>query len=549
MDADDQRMQLALALYRPPKVRFSPSPSSSLSSSSTTSSSSTSSRWTIHFTLTLLSMEEDEAADSGFPTLLNPKGDDDYDDDGHDDDNADNEHLICTSESRFVYSYWQVARQRHIEEPSSEPISRLIPTIRSPGVVELSIHVDIPETTTAYRPPLRLDSRRHDKEDNNHDSRSSNNKENNNEPNRRMNPRPNTATATTHRRIFTITHEDTGSSLQVDLTWPDMVGGNHESASLLTTAQRLNRAGRGENDVGRDLNEDREEEEDDENPLNGEEEEDDNDEEDYHDTVNRTKSHHHRRRTNMPFVYDAMDRDEEDGDDEDMDEDEFEDDGFIVNDEEEEESHDDVCQICNEDGELMICDGGKDMEGCGRGFHALCVGRSTIPEGDWICSDCARSGGIHVDGNRGYEFVKKNKRRVVGLMALEDSSSSEDEEKGKGTNANTNPTETFVIPKKVRTTEPSSKRRRVLVDSDEEEDGNEDHHIDEEEDGYEDHDGCEEEDGNDNHHNDEEEDGYDDHHSGEEVYGYDDDHSDEEEDGYGDHGDEGDDHSEHDDYE
>ncbi|KAK9153847.1 hypothetical protein Sjap_001327 [Stephania japonica] len=49
---------------------------------------------------------------------------------------------------------------------------------------------------------------------------------------------------------------------------------------------------------------------------------------------------------------------------------------FSVND------NDDLCSICSEFGDLLLCDG------CPRAFHKECVGESRIPRGDWYCSYC-----------------------------------------------------------------------------------------------------------------------------------------------------------------
>jgi RecJ-like exonuclease len=116
------------------------------------------------------------------------------------------------------------------------------------------------------------------------------------------------------------------------------------------------------------------------------------------------------------YIHDQYDEDE-DQQDEDESEDEFEDDDFVVDDthqdayeeeeydhdnEEEEEEHDDCC-LCGDGGELIICDGGDAMEGCGKSFHTLCIGRQTVPEGDWICQTCASTIDIVV-GIQGHEF-------------------------------------------------------------------------------------------------------------------------------------------------
>ena len=95
---------------------------------------------------------------------------------------------------------------------------------------------------------------------------------------------------------------------------------------------------------------------------------------------------------------------DEDSEEEMEEQNEFEDDGFLVGDD---ESHvegtfsdednaslaeDERCAICRDGGELMICDGGDDRPGCGKSFHAACVNRSAIPNGDWICQACALQG-------------------------------------------------------------------------------------------------------------------------------------------------------------
>lgn len=43
---------------------------------------------------------------------------------------------------------------------------------------------------------------------------------------------------------------------------------------------------------------------------------------------------------------------------------------------------DDMCAVCGDAGELIICDG------CPRAFHAVCLGLECVPTGDWHCSHC-----------------------------------------------------------------------------------------------------------------------------------------------------------------
>jgi hypothetical protein len=45
----------------------------------------------------------------------------------------------------------------------------------------------------------------------------------------------------------------------------------------------------------------------------------------------------------------------------------------------------DYCMICDDGGELIVCDG------CSRAFHGACVGLKRIPAGTWACPTCAKS--------------------------------------------------------------------------------------------------------------------------------------------------------------
>ncbi|KAK9818234.1 hypothetical protein WJX72_009182 [[Myrmecia] bisecta] len=62
-------------------------------------------------------------------------------------------------------------------------------------------------------------------------------------------------------------------------------------------------------------------------------------------------------------------------------------DSFIAEEGEDEEwqdqtQHDDLCAVCQQDGELLMCDG------CPRVFHVDCLGMTRVPEGDWFCAVC-----------------------------------------------------------------------------------------------------------------------------------------------------------------
>ena len=85
------------------------------------------------------------------------------------------------------------------------------------------------------------------------------------------------------------------------------------------------------------------------------------------------------------FLLDDRDDDEE----EEM-PDDYEDDGFIVNESDVEssggaESDNDECEICQNGGELLVCDGGDHGGGCGKSYHIKCINRESVPEGAYAC--------------------------------------------------------------------------------------------------------------------------------------------------------------------
>jgi hypothetical protein len=46
------------------------------------------------------------------------------------------------------------------------------------------------------------------------------------------------------------------------------------------------------------------------------------------------------------------------------------------------EVHNDVCEKCDEVGELLLCDG------CNLSFHLECLGLHKVPAGKWFCEQC-----------------------------------------------------------------------------------------------------------------------------------------------------------------
>jgi Zinc finger, C3HC4 type (RING finger) len=137
-------------------------------------------------------------------------------------------------------------------------------------------------------------------------------------------------------------------------------------------------------------------------------------------------------------------------------EEEEDDDGFLVD--------ESVCQICNDGGELLVCDGGG-RGGCARSFHVTCIGRREVPAGDWICQDCAAENAI-TTGKEGHEYPEDSDdddRGGVEVFAEFSGEDDDDEEE-----------EEDDIDVRVARHNPSAavsrQRRVILVDSDDESD-------------------------------------------------------------------------------
>lgn len=121
---------------------------------------------------------------------------------------------------------------------------------------------------------------------------------------------------------------------------------------------------------------------------------------------------------NVHFVEEQYDID----DDDDSALDRFENDGFVVNSDEEEDDDNEVCDICRDGGDMIVCDGGDVLDGCGRNFHIACIHRTTIPPGDWVCRQCANEIDLDV-GVEGHEFVvpvSDRKRLLIDLIDSDD---------------------------------------------------------------------------------------------------------------------------------
>jgi hypothetical protein len=135
-------------------------------------------------------------------------------------------------------------------------------------------------------------------------------------------------------------------------------------------------------------------------------------------------------------------------------EEEEDDDGFLVD--------ENVCQICNDGGELLVCDGG-DRGGCTQSFHVACIGRRFVPAGDWICQACAAEQGIDT-GEEGHEFPEDSDDDDdgAGPVYLSDGDDEDDEEEQED------------IDTRIARHDPpaaaSRQRRAILIDSDYESD-------------------------------------------------------------------------------
>ena len=285
LDAEDHRMQLALAIYHKPikEIRSA--------SSDNSISSGYCERFNVE--ICMLTMEEDEAVDSGFPTnIVSPE----------------DEFFVCGhhGSSRFLYSSLDV--QMKDENGRLSPLAR--------------VSADTNDGRFKYV----------------------------------LDPTESAGVAsTTSIRALLFDHSETGSQLEIDLAHlQKRASGNNQSI------------------------------------------------------FDRDEACSDRRNFGMERNFDSEESEGEN-------QNEFEEDGFLVGDDESDVhgafsdgenvsiDEDDRCVICEDGGELMICDGGDRNPGCGRSFHASCVNRPKIPDGDWICQSCAKSAGIETS-IIGHEF-------------------------------------------------------------------------------------------------------------------------------------------------
>ena len=159
------------------------------------------------------------------------------------------------------------------------------------------------------------------------------------------------------------------------------------------------------------------------------------------------------------YLLDNPDEDDEDDNDDNYENEYDGDDGFLVNESQDSDKsddndyfdsddadkndgvieiddNDDECQICNKGGDLIVCDGGDQQDGCGDSYHVLCIGRTVVPPGDWICMACSKAVGFDV-GIEGHEYadekiestsLKKTKPLVIDLIGDSDDKNINDDD-------------------------------------------------------------------------------------------------------------------------
>jgi len=313
MDAEDQRMRIAMAIYDTPQKHTNG----------------------FGVGVCLITMEEDEAEDNGgMPLLISSN-------------NTDDEQLICTTEPRFISSAYEI--RVRISDGRILPIARLngpFHVSSSNGVLEFMLdEYSAPTLTGGVRGASRLYLR----------------------------------------------HEETDAELEIDLTRLFRSGG---STTTTTASEGIGTERFGSPDYCEETWTPDYDEDDDRMG--------DNEESGGQQSYTYDQSEH------------IADNDMNDYDDDD-DEDEFDDDGFLVDDNHindadarfssDDDDQNDTCTVCHDGGELMICDGGDILSGCGESYHVACVHRDEIPEGDWVCSKCANANGYPVTGMGGHEFV------------------------------------------------------------------------------------------------------------------------------------------------
>ena len=392
LDENDQRYQLSLGLtkctYHPDATASS---DTNVSSSSIGDEVATTVGGIIDIELCLLSMEEDEVDDSaGFPIVIT---------DGHDD-----EALICADEHRVHTCIESIARVvlTTTPPPTSMKENLSSPSMLSIREVPLSRGMIGRDGTVRFRIDMKsalvgctMSNKIKDDIKGDDDDADSDDKECGEVSNKVT---PSNASGGVKQVIKLIFHHvDTGAKLELRLPSASAIheitrNGNHCSegidfCGLKKKQGNDNESGEynGKNTASRYLLDDPDDDEDDDDSgeneydlddgflVDGSQDSDKSDDTDEFDSDDADKK------------YEVIDIDDTDDDDNDV---------------------DGECQICNKGGDLIVCDGGDHQNGCGNSYHILCIGRTVVPPGDWICMSCSKDVGFDI-GIEGHEYANE----------------------------------------------------------------------------------------------------------------------------------------------
>ena len=396
LDENDQRYQLSLGLtkctYHPDATASS---DTNVSSSSVGGEVATTIGGIIDIELCLLSMEEDEVDDSaGFPVVIN---------DGHDD-----EALICADENCVHTCIESIARMvLTAATPTTQTSMKedlLSPRMVSVREVPLSRGMIGRDGTLRFRIDMRstlagctISNKIKDGIEGDDDDVDSDDNKCGKVSNKET---PSNASGGVYNNIQLIKliflHANTGAKLELRLPSMSaideiMQNGNHcnegiDFCGLKKKPGNDNECGEynSKNTASRYLIYDPDDDEDDDDSGENEYDLDDG------------------------FLVDgSQDSDKSDKTDEfDSDDVDKKDDVIGIDDTDDDDDDDDdgECQICNKGGDLIVCDGGDHLNGCGSSYHILCIGRTVVPPGDWICMACSKGVGFDV-GIEGHEFA------------------------------------------------------------------------------------------------------------------------------------------------
>jgi len=317
--------------------------------------------------LCLLSMEEDEIEDSGFPTIVS--------------DNFIDKAFVCTGSDR-VHSCIE-ATAVVIVSTAASTASRVKEVALSRGMIGRDGSVRFRFDLDRVLRNARTDDDDIDEED-----------------------------GRTRRRVgkLKFRHVDTGAVLE------------------MRPPSRRDSDSRCERGLGLEDHEKEQEEEEEYEEEEYEQEE----EEEYEKECQEECSNNRKRKSRSDPSRFLLENDEEEEQDEDDGDhaNAYQEDDFLVGDDHESEEdmdvHDehDECHICNQGGDLIVCDGGDHQGGCGHAYHIECIHRTEVPPGDWICNNCAANIGMDHVGIEGYEWKDNESGETTDHVDEEQSTGS-----------------------------------------------------------------------------------------------------------------------------